>query len=266
MPGFVSRTQLASAGGSLDPQQVYDLLKSQGASDQEATYLTYASTTHEDPSGSPAVVNNDPATGDFSVGLFQVNYFGDLLASRTRQFGSPAQLAQDPVAQADAALEIYRSSGPGAWPTSYADLQAGKIKGFTPGAGGQPGPGGPGPTDPYGTASHGTSSGGGGSLWSGLFGGVESAAGDVLSTAEGAAQGVWGDTLGSLEGTVTSAVGFLKAAAWLIHPLTWLRLVEGTIGVGLVVGGVLVATGAAGKVVEGLEGAAGSAGLAAAAA
>ena len=54
----------------------------------------------------PAALNNNPNTGDYSVGLFQINYFGDLLQSRTQQYGSPAQLQSSPDAQARAAYNL----------------------------------------------------------------------------------------------------------------------------------------------------------------
>lgn len=38
------------------------------------------------------VVNDTPATGDLSVGLWQINYYGSLYASRAAEFGTPAQL------------------------------------------------------------------------------------------------------------------------------------------------------------------------------
>lgn len=267
---FVSRTQAASQGGSWTPARIYDLLIGQGATPAEATYLTYASSTHEDPSGNPSALNNDPGTGDYSVGLFQVNYYGSLLSGRTAEFGSPTSLAASPQAQARAALAIYKSQGPGAWPSSYQDLQAGKIKGYDPTSiaaaassfGNAPGAptfnvaGSP-PSRP------GVSQGGSGSLWGSIWGSAETAAGDVLGTAEGAAEGLWGATLGNLESTITDSVSFLKAAAWLIHPLTWLRIVEGVAGIGLAVGGLLVATGVAEKTVEALEQAAPAAAAAA---
>ena len=54
----------------------------------------------------PSSLNNNPNTSDYSVGLFQINYFGDLLQSRTQQYGSPAQLQSSPDAQARAAYNL----------------------------------------------------------------------------------------------------------------------------------------------------------------
>jgi hypothetical protein len=61
--------------------------------------------------GNTVALNNTPATGDYSVGLWQINYFGNLLTGRTQQFGSPIALQSDPNAQAKAAIAL---SGNGA--------------------------------------------------------------------------------------------------------------------------------------------------------
>jgi hypothetical protein len=120
-----------------------------------------------------------------------------------------------------------------------------------------PSPQGTARADPSGSSN--SASGGSSSVWGSILGGVESATGDVLSTAEGAAQGLWGDTLGAIEADIKAPLDFLKAAVWLVNPLTWLRAFEGLAGLGLVVGGVLVATGAAEKVTSELTTAAGAA-------
>ena len=136
MHGRMPTVPSAGGGGTrYNAQQIYALLKSQGATDKEATYLTYASTHHEDPSGQISILNDNPKTGDYSEGLFQINYFGSMFASRTKEFGSPLYLASSPAAQAKAALSILRSQGPSGWPTSYADLRAGRI-GAAGGSGG----------------------------------------------------------------------------------------------------------------------------------
>ncbi len=54
----------------------------------------------------PTALNNNPSTGDYSVGLWQINYFGNLLQSRTASYGSPQVLQSDPQAQANAAYQI----------------------------------------------------------------------------------------------------------------------------------------------------------------
>lgn len=69
-------------------------------------------------SGDAAVVNNTPSTGDYSVGLFQINYFDGLYDSRVRQFGTPAQLVAGGLSrQGNAAVVIWREDGYHAWST-----------------------------------------------------------------------------------------------------------------------------------------------------
>ena len=56
--------------------------------------------------GRANALNNTPATGDYSVGLWQINYYGSLLASRTAEFGTPASLQGNANAQAKAAIKL----------------------------------------------------------------------------------------------------------------------------------------------------------------
>ena len=59
---------------------------------------------------------------DDSVGLWQINYFGNLLADRTAKYGSPEQLLANPNLQAKAAKDIWHDGGGyRAW--QGADLQ-----------------------------------------------------------------------------------------------------------------------------------------------
>lgn len=87
------------------------------------------------------VVNDTPATGDYSVGLWQVNYYDGLYNGRVAQFGTPGHLANAGIgAQADAAFAIWQQQGFGAW-GSYTN---GNWRSFLPGGAGIPGPQGPG--------------------------------------------------------------------------------------------------------------------------
>lgn len=67
--------------------------------------------------GHPDEITDTPDTGDYSVGLWQINYYDGLLQSRTAAFGPPAQLALNPLAQAKAAVSILHSQGLSAWTT-----------------------------------------------------------------------------------------------------------------------------------------------------
>jgi hypothetical protein len=73
---------------------------------------TFAGIAMAESGGNTAVLNNNPSTGDYSVGLFQINYFGSMLASRTASYGSPAALAASPAAQVRAAVNLL-GGGPG---------------------------------------------------------------------------------------------------------------------------------------------------------
>lgn len=101
---------IGDPGIKLDPVTKAKLLLDAGASPDQASILT-AISGHEDPSGIINALNDNPSTGDYSVGEWQVNYYGNLLAGRTASYGSPTKLATDPLAQAKAAVAI--SGGPG---------------------------------------------------------------------------------------------------------------------------------------------------------
>jgi hypothetical protein len=60
----------------------------------------------EDPSGNVGIVNNTPSTGDYSVGIWEVNYLGALMSARTKLFGDPKSLSGSLPAQANAAYQI----------------------------------------------------------------------------------------------------------------------------------------------------------------
>jgi hypothetical protein len=62
-----------------------------------------------------------------------VNYYGDLLSSRTSQFGAPSTLQENPNAQAAAAVAIEQEQGLSAWTTySSGAYQAYLNNGTTP--------------------------------------------------------------------------------------------------------------------------------------
>lgn len=98
------------------------------------------------------VINNTPATGDYSVGAWQINYFAGLDAERTRLFGTPKQLIGTAlVGQAAAAHYIANTQGLHAWSTYTSGAYRRFLGGSgNAGAGGGPAPGGgttrPGPS------------------------------------------------------------------------------------------------------------------------
>ena len=70
----------------------------------------------ESNGGHPGVLNDTPSTGDYSVGLWQINYFQSLMLPRTQSYGAPSVLWNDPNAQAKAAISIFANgAGAGAW-------------------------------------------------------------------------------------------------------------------------------------------------------
>jgi hypothetical protein len=87
-----------------------------------------------------AVINDTPSTGDYSVGVWQINYYNGLYQERAAEFGTPEHLIAGGVGrQADAAFRIWQQQGFGAW-TSYT---SGAWRRFLPGGAGVPGPQGP---------------------------------------------------------------------------------------------------------------------------
>lgn len=94
------------------------------------------------------VINDTPATGDYSVGIFQINYYGSLYSGRAAEFGTPAQLvAGGPGVQARAALAIaFGSGGYTNWSTYNSGAYAKYLHGFVV----TPTGGGPGATEQFG--------------------------------------------------------------------------------------------------------------------
>lgn len=67
-----------------------------------------------------SVINDTPATGDYSVGLWQINYYDGDGPPRTKAYGTPRDLIIDgPIGQAHAAYDIWRQQGWMAWATTY---------------------------------------------------------------------------------------------------------------------------------------------------
>jgi hypothetical protein len=88
-----------------------------------------------------SVINDTPATGDYSVGLWQINYYGSLHAGRVAEFGTPRQLIEGGLrAQARAAHKIWSEQGFNAWYNTYSSGDWRKYVG----TGGGPPLGGPG--------------------------------------------------------------------------------------------------------------------------
>lgn len=111
--------------------QAYDALRALGFSEADAN--TLAAIAGAESSYDLSVVNDTPATGDYSVGAWQINYYGSLLAGRTAEFGSPRHLAQSSVStQAGAAQQVWSSQGFGAWSTYTSGAYRAYLHGNLP--------------------------------------------------------------------------------------------------------------------------------------
>ena len=87
--------------------------------------LTTAVAVAQAESGlNPKALNDNPSTGDYSVGLWQVNYIGDMYQPRSQKYGTPEQLLSDPSRQAVAAYDI---SGQGTNFTPWTTYTSGKY-------------------------------------------------------------------------------------------------------------------------------------------
>jgi len=106
----------------LNRSQVYSLVTSNGGSPSEAGLLTAiafgAPGGPAESSGNQTVINDNPRTGDYSVGIWQINFRGSNgVVSPTRTVGGTtytvAGLQGDINAQAQAALSLLRGRGIG---------------------------------------------------------------------------------------------------------------------------------------------------------
>jgi hypothetical protein len=97
-------TVAATQGTTLTNAEIQQLWIANGGDPLWAP--TMAAVAYAESGGVTNNLNNNPATGDYSVGLWQINYFGGLLPGRTAKYGAPASLAADPNAQAKAAISL----------------------------------------------------------------------------------------------------------------------------------------------------------------
>lgn len=87
-----------------------------------------------------AVINDTPATGDYSVGVYQINYFDGLYAGRVKAFGTPRQLVVGGIIpQTHAMYELWRASGFTPWSTYKSGAYRQYLHGKVP-PGPRPGP------------------------------------------------------------------------------------------------------------------------------
>lgn len=101
-------------GGRMTNAQVAAVASKAGFSGDDvrtATAIAFA-----ESGGNPNAHNGNAGTKDDSYGLWQINYYGDLKASRTKAFG-PGPGLLDPQKNANAAHQIFKQSGWSAWST-----------------------------------------------------------------------------------------------------------------------------------------------------
>jgi lysozyme-like protein len=94
---------------------------------------TMAAIALAESGGSINALNDNAATGDYSVGPWQINYYGDMRVPRTKQFGSPDKLRSDPLANAKAAVALASGgSGLSNWTTFTSGAYEAFFRAATP--------------------------------------------------------------------------------------------------------------------------------------
>jgi hypothetical protein len=86
---------------------------------------TMAAIALAESGGNTTSLNDNPSTGDYSVGLWQINYYGSMLGPRTARYGSPIDLRNDPLANAKAAVDLAAN---GAGLENWSTYKSGAYK------------------------------------------------------------------------------------------------------------------------------------------
>lgn len=117
--------------GKVTPRQVYVAFREAGLSRSASIWLT--AITGVESRYNTTALNTDASTGDYSVGITQINYFGGLYAERAPHIGTPQQLLAGGLNdQARATAWLYNDAGGlGPW---EPDITSGKVKPYLPGA------------------------------------------------------------------------------------------------------------------------------------
>lgn len=97
-----------SPAGKVTPKQAYQALIAAGFNQSEAITLTAIGAVES--GWNTTSLNPDSGTGDYSVGVWQINYFGSLYASRAPILGTPDELRGNLAAQARAARILFEES------------------------------------------------------------------------------------------------------------------------------------------------------------
>jgi hypothetical protein len=114
-------------------QLAFTQMLSLGQSQENAA--VYAAIGSAESSLDLTVINDTPSTGDYSVGIWQINYYGSLYGSRAAAFGTPQQLIAGGLnKQAQAALNVGRG-GFGPWSTYNNGAYKQYLHGYSPPSG-----------------------------------------------------------------------------------------------------------------------------------
>jgi hypothetical protein len=111
-----STSSSSSGSNTLTFTQLQQLWIKNGGSPAWAPFM--AAIAQAESGGRVTAFNTNPATGDSSVGLWQINYFGTLSNSRTATYGAKTLLRRTPTANARAAVQLF---GTGAGYTNWPD-------------------------------------------------------------------------------------------------------------------------------------------------
>lgn len=234
----------------LSQKQIEQLWIDNGGNPAAAPLMAAIALAENGGVGRTDAINDTPATKDYSVGLWQVNYFGSLLPTRSASYGTPEALRADPNAQARAAIAISGNGRNFAPWTTYTSNKYKKYLGGSSGGGGIL-------PDFVGAVTNPANAVAG--LVSGALGG----AGNAASAAVGAAGSAASSGLDWLTGGVTGAIGTTSDAIMTIgrffgalaNPDLWRRLGLLVVGVAVVILGLVLInrdaiSGAAGGVIK----------------
>ena len=100
-----------TTGQTLTYHQIEDLWTRNGGDPGWAPLM--AAIAIAESGGTTNNLNNNASTGDFSIGLWQINYYGALGPSRAPRYGQPAALGNSPDLQAKAAIDLFGNNGAG---------------------------------------------------------------------------------------------------------------------------------------------------------
>lgn len=96
---------------------------------------TMAAVALAESGGRTDALNPNGATGDYSVGPWQINYYGNLRPGRTARYGTPEQLLANPLLDAKAAVDLAGTGGGlGNWSTYNHGTYQRYLNGSTPAA------------------------------------------------------------------------------------------------------------------------------------